>query len=401
MLRRFDALPDMAMVKQLLQQLVRQTIADPSRHMDKPLVFYGAGNLGRMAKVYCDRLGIKIEAVVDQQAEQHRQDPFWQGVTLLPPEDVPLQLKHSSLLAICVANTVFSHLQETLTEQGWQDVVHFYDISEAYRDKHPLSNGWFCAQLSTEEAEQISTVMEQWNDPQSRAYHLQFIAWRHLRQDWLFAGAEMQPENRYLIPEVKSVVHQQEVIADIGAHQGETSLLLLDAFNYHYKSLWIFEPDPENLSLIESKLAKLISRDRDQVHLYGTALSNVSGMRQFFAGAGYACQLSEIGDTSLSVKTFDAFDVPVTFMKLHLEGEELNVLQGAEKTLRKHRPIVTSTAYHNRLGLYKMAAWLMKTLDNYQFFFRLHSGCGTGAVIYAIPSERYQRTNNAGVNNES
>ena len=47
MLRRFDALPDMAMVKQLLQQLVRQTIADPSRHVDKPLVFYGAGNFGQ------------------------------------------------------------------------------------------------------------------------------------------------------------------------------------------------------------------------------------------------------------------------------------------------------------------------------------------------------------------
>ncbi|ODN66002.1 FkbM family methyltransferase [Methylophaga muralis] len=401
MLRRFDSLPDMKMVDQLLYQLVDQTIADPSRQVDKPLVLYGAGNLGRMAKKYCDRLGIAIEAVVDQQAEQHRQDPFWQDLTILHPEHVSEEIKQSSLLAICVANSVYSQLWKTLTEQGWQDVAHFYDITEAYRDKHPLSNGWFCSQLSAEEGEQILAVMGQWHDPMSRAYHLQFIAWRHLREDWLFAGADMQLDNRYLIPEVKSVMHQQEVIADIGGHQGETSLLLLDAVNYHYQSLWIFEPDPDNLSLIQVSLSKLIERDQDRIHLYDIALSDISGAGQFFDGAGYACQLTEIGDKTVTVKTFDSFDIPVTFIKLHLEGEELNALQGAEKTLMKYRPIVASTAYHNSLGLYKMAAWLMKTLDNYQFFFRLHSGCGTGAVIYAIPTERYQRTTNAGVNHES
>jgi len=380
---------------------VQQTIADPSRQVDKPLVFYGAGNLGRMAKLYCDRLGFDIAAVIDQQADQHQQDIFWQDVTLLSPEQVPEELKQSSLLAVCVANVVYSQLWGMLTGQGWQDVVHFYDISEAYRDRHPLSNGWFNAGLSADDGEEILTVMNRWNDAQSRAYHLQFIAWRHLRQDWLFAGAEMQLSNRYLIPEVTSVIGEREVIADIGGHQGETSLLLVDAVNQHYQSLWIFEPDSNNLSQIKSNLANLIDRDKDKIHLFAIALSNVPEGRQFFAGAGYACQLTEIGDTTINVKTLDSFEIPATFMKLHLEGEELNVLQGAEKTLLKHRPIVASTAYHNSLGLYKMAAWLMKTLESYQFFFRMHSGCGTGAVIYAIPIERYQQTTHAGANNES
>jgi FkbM family methyltransferase len=401
MLRRFDSLPDMTVAKQLVHQLVQQTIADPSRQVDKPLVLYGAGNLGRMAKLYCDRLGIDIEAVIDLQAERHRQDLFWQGLTILHPDHVSKELKQSSLLAVCVANGVYTQLWDTLTEQGWQDVVHFYDISEAYRDRHPLSNGWFCAELSAEDGEQILTVMNRWDDAPSRAYHLQFVAWRHLRQDWVFAEAEMQLDNRYLIPQVTSVIDEREVIADIGGHQGETTLLLLDAVNQHYQSLWIFEPDPNNLSQIKSNLATLIDRDNDKLHLFETGLSNVSGGRQFFAGAGYACQLTEIGDTTINVKTLDSFEIPATFMKLHLEGEELNVLQGAEKTLLKHRPIVASTAYHNSLGLYKMAAWLMKTLENYQFFFRMHSGCGTGAVIYAIPIERYQRATHAGANNES
>ena len=401
MLRQFDVLPDIPMVKELLQHLVQQKIPAPSQEVDRPLVLYGAGNLGRMAKQYCDRVGLKIEAVIDQRVQPHRQDEFWQGVTLLHPEDASSELKQTALIAICVANTVFATLREDLAQQGWQSVVHFYDISEAYRDRHPLSNGWFCSELSADEGEQILAVMKQWHDFSSRAYHLQFIAWRHLRQEWLFSGAEMQTNNRYLIPEVTEVLHSQEVIADIGGHHGETALLLLSAVNYRYRSLWIFEPDPDNLSQIQSSLSETMSQHQAQIHLHDTALSNVSGERQFFAGAGYACQLTEIGDITLNVKTFDSFDIPVTFMKLHLEGEELNVLRGAEKTLREQRPIVTTTVYHNRTGLFELAAWLMQTLHNYQFYFRLHSGCGTGAVIYAIPMERYQRTHHAGVNNES
>jgi hypothetical protein len=30
----------------------------------------------------------------------------------------------------------------------------------------------------------------------------------------------------------------------------------------------------------------------------------------------------------------------------------------------------------------------METLPDYRFLFRIHSWCGTGAVIYAIPDER-------------
>ena len=67
-------------------------------------------------------------------------------------------------------------------------------------------------------------------------------------------------------------------------------------------------------------------------------------------------------------------------------------MRGARQTLIDCRPIVATTVYHNDDGIWRTALWLMETLSDYRFLFRLHSWCGTGAVIYAIPDERIGRT---------
>lgn len=48
------------------------------------------------------------------------------------------------------------------------------------------------------------------------------------------------------------------------------------------------------------------------------------------------------------------------------------------------------TAYHNEAGLWPLPTWLMDNLTSYRHYFRLHSWCGTGAVIYCVPEERYE-----------
>ena len=108
----------------------------------------------------------------------------------------------------------------------------------------------------------------------------------------------------------------------------------------------------------------------------------------FYEGLGYASQLSGLGKSEVSVTTIDQMCLSSSFVKLHLEGSELAALKGAQETISRCRPIIAATSYHNHLGLWELPKWLMGHLDNYRFFMRLHSWCGTGAVVYAIPEER-------------
>jgi hypothetical protein len=50
--------------------------------------------------------------------------------------------------------------------------------------------------------------------------------------------------------------------------------------------------------------------------------------------------------------------------------------------------VIAATVYHNDDGIWKTPLWMMHSLEDYRFLFRVHSWCGTGAVLYAIPAER-------------
>ena len=73
---------------------------------------------------------------------------------------------------------------------------------------------------------------------------------------------------------------------------------------------------------------------------------------------------------------------------MHIEGHELLALKGADDVIKKFRPILMMTIYHNELGLWKLVHYINGIVPKYKFFLRLDSYCGTGLVLYCIPEER-------------
>jgi FkbM family methyltransferase len=384
---RHGSAPDAKAAAHLMRTLAARPSSVGPRRVDKPLVLYGAGNLGHMAREYLDRLEIPIAAVVDSRPDAHRADTFWGGVPVFGPAEVPAGLRRDALLAVCVATAPMGELDESLRGQGWRDVVPFYDIAEAYRDRHPLGNGWFTGEIGPAEVAAVEQVLARWDDDVSRAHHLQFIAWHALREDWLFDGAPVTTGDRYFIPDVLGLVHEREAFVDVGAHHGEVVRRFAGVVGGRFESIDAIEGDPRNLAVLRAGIEAERSL-RDRVRVLSHVVGAGPGRAAFFDGLGYASQLSSLGGERVEVTTLDALQLRPTFLKLHLEGHELAALEGGLETLRRHRPVVATTSYHNRLGLHELPRWLMDHLDGYHFLLRLHSWCGTGAVVYAIPDER-------------
>ena len=387
---KYAKAPDRKVACQLLREIAKRPASFGPRTVDKPLVLYGAGNLGKMAKEYFGRLGIPLLFVVDANPELYRCDSFWEGVDIVSPQDVTVKHRESVLLAVCVSTVPYSELSASLSEGGWRDIVPFYDIAEAYRDRHPLSNGWFSGPLDGEDIGGIEAVLSRWSDNMSRAHHLQFIAWHRLREDWLFEEAPVMMGDRYFIPEVRAALGEREVFVDIGAHYGEVSRSFLTAVDNRFNELWAIEPDEENARNLRHNLNALDDIEKDNIHLLSCAVGQKEGVQSFFEGLGYVSQFSRLGRRSLDTTTMDHLELAPTFLKLHIEGEELNALKGGLDTLQRHRPLIAATSYHNRLGLWELPLWLMDHLPDYSILMRLHSWCDTGAVLYAIPEERYR-----------
>jgi len=385
---KYEKVPDRKVARQLLHEIAKRPISFTARKVDKQLILYGASNFGKLAKEYLERLGIPFLCVVDKYPDLYRKDPFWAGVDIFGIQDVPLHIRESSLLAICVALVPFSQVTTPLREQGWRDVVPFYDISEAYRDLHPLSNGWYSGTLNEEDISRIESVLSLWDDDVSRAHHLQFIAWHSLREEWFFDDAPVTTYDRYFIPQVLRALHDHEVFVDVGAHHGEVIIRFMEAVKNQYKEAYAIEPDGENFSKLRKCLEKYIPGEKGKIHLLECAVGSMENNKPFYRGLGYASQFSELGQTEVIVKDIDELFIPASFIKIHIEGWECIAFKGGRKTITTNRPLLTVTAYHNRDGLWKLPDEIMSHLDNYIYYFRVHSWLGTGAVIYAIPRER-------------
>ncbi|MFA7059946.1 MAG: FkbM family methyltransferase [Pedobacter sp.] len=388
---RFNQPPDSNTAIRLLHEICSKKPVYSPRIVNKPLILYGAGKLGRMAKEYFQSIGIPVLFVVDAKPDQYADDLFWENIDILKPDDVSVEYKQDALLAVCVATTPFTALQSFLYSDGWLDFVPFYDITEAYRNLHPLRNGWFSGELDNNDIAGIEAVLCGWSEDISRAHHLQFIAWHYLREEWFFEGAPVTTTDRYFIPQIVSSLHHNEIFLDLGAHHGDTTTKFLQLVNNQFAAIWIIEPDVHNLHCLEEKLkTKWLDVDNSKIHILSCAVGNSSCDRLFLDGLGYASQFCDFAQTTVEVKTIDELNiVEPTFIKMHLEGEDYNAFKGGIKTIQNSRPIIVATTYHNRLGIWQFPDLLMKTLTKYMFFLRQHSWSDTGSVLYAIPKERY------------
>jgi FkbM family methyltransferase len=386
--RNFDAPPGPEQAPALLDEIAHAPCPFAPVAADRALALYGAGNMGRLARDYLKAVQYgDLVLVVDREAARLSEDPRWAGARMLHPDEVPADAKRGIRLALSVVTTPYVPLEASLLADGYEDVVPFYDVAECFRHLHPLSNGWFAAPLTAQDRDNTVAVLARWHDDVSRAHHLQFLAWRRLREEWSFADAPVANDNRFFIPEVMQALRDDEDFLDAGAHYGG----VIEAFARHtggtFRHIAAIEPDPANRAVLAENLRRRVPQDT-RITVYDCALSDVEGEAAFHNGLDYASQLSGTGHLRVMRRRLDSLGLLPTFIKLHLEGAELPALRSARDTLLKSRPLVAATVYHNDDGIWKTADWLMQTLPDYRFLFRAHSWCGTGAIVYAIPQER-------------
>ncbi len=384
--RLFSKLPGAERAARLLADIADTPCPFAPVKADRQLALYGAGNLGRLARDFLKAVGHDFAFVIDRDAVRASRWPDWVGERVFQLEQVTETDRHNVRLAVCVVLSPYVPIERALSAAGFADVVPFFDLAENFRHVHPLSNGWFAPPLSGNDRAKTAEVLLRWSDDVSRAHHLQFLAWRRIREEWTFKHAPHPKEPRFLIADVAEVLGGREIYVDAGAYHGVVIADFLAQTHGRFRQIVAIEPDRSSRAL----LAKNLPKD-SRITVMDTALSDCEGSVTFHEGLGYASQISKTGKLQITARPLDALGLAPTFIKLHLEGGELAALKGARETLLAHRPIVAATVYHDDDGIWRTPLWLMETLPDYKYLFRAHSWCGTGAVVYAIPDSRTVR----------
>jgi hypothetical protein len=81
-------------------------------------------------------------------------------------------------------------------------------------------------------------------------------------------------------------------------------------------------------------------------------------------------------------------DVNPTFIKMDIEGAEVDAIPGAQKTITRCRPVIAACAYHRPEHLWILPKLLKAAGPAYQIYLRRYAEECWETVYYAIPPER-------------
>jgi FkbM family methyltransferase len=137
----------------------------------------------------------------------------------------------------------------------------------------------------------------------------------------------------------------ESLVLDIGASVGLWTVPLARDAQRRGSRVWAFEPMPNNVRWLQRNLE--LNDVTAVVDVHAQALGSTSGQVLMdtgdLAGGNAAVGLQrEGGHTSVALSRLDDHSrpLPVSLMKLDVEGYELEVLRGARRLLEQDRPVV-------------------------------------------------------------
>ncbi|MDP9699857.1 FkbM family methyltransferase [Paenibacillus intestini] len=175
-------------------------------------------------------------------------------------------------------------------------------------------------------------------------------------------------------------INPDAVLVDAGGYNGDTLKQFLTLHSL-FKSYYLFEPD---IALLEE--AKLISSNPKIKYINKGLFSKPKSMRfnktKVMDGGG---KITEDGDDIIEVTSVDEFITEeVTFIKMDIEGTELEALKGSKDTIIKYSPSLAICIYHKPSDYLDIFKYIREINPNYKFFIRHHEDFYAETVLYAI-----------------
>jgi FkbM family methyltransferase len=173
---------------------------------------------------------------------------------------------------------------------------------------------------------------------------------------------------------------------DLGALDGKNSLDFIKKYN-NYKEVLAIEPLP----LYAKKIAEIANQYRD-ITVLEYAISDVKEFSTLYVtdNGSSSTLIDQKKGSPVLVKceTIDnlvkVHDISPDFIKMDIEGYEMKALRGGKETIKRFKPALAVSVYHNTDHLLDSWALLRKLVPSYKFYIRHYTEGFAETVLYAV-----------------
>lgn len=179
---------------------------------------------------------------------------------------------------------------------------------------------------------------------------------------------------------------ENEIFIDAGSYDGNTMLKYIKWGGGNHKKAYCMEIQRDMIEVIEHKIKE---NSIVNVCIENKAAWNKEGDLYFTEdGAGSGVRGTQ-GKTKVKAVKIDSMvgDDKVTFIKMDIEGAELEALEGAASTIRKCHPRLAICIYHKPEDVILIADYILSLNPDYKFIIRHYASNMWETVLYAVDSK--------------
>lgn len=178
---------------------------------------------------------------------------------------------------------------------------------------------------------------------------------------------------------------EHEAFVDCGCYDASTAFHFAGWCGRNgYERIWCFEPDRESYDRCAQLCAGL---KNCTVHPYG--LSDRAGIASFQSGRKEESRIVGTADGScddvIETMALDEFlqGERVTFIKMDIEGAELDALKGAAGIIKEQKPKLAISIYHKAEDIIEIPRLILGFRSDYRLYIRHYSLLSNETVLYA------------------
>jgi FkbM family methyltransferase len=333
-----------------------------------PLLLYGAKKFASMVKKYLDKENIRVDYVAV------RKDFYTPNEFL---DNIPVKILDEVIdeqLSVNIVFGFFNYKDEMARLSSYKNISKtiFIDCSGF----SGFDQGFIETYYSM-----LEKLYYRLEDTFSREIMLAFIeSKRTLCPDALYK-LNVKDEKQYFPSFLQ--LKENEVFVDCGAYDGDTALTF-DQIIHNYtiggSKIYAFECDKANVKKLWKNTAHL-----ENIKIIEKGCWSEKGTL-FFSNEGTTGSLiSDKGQLEIEVDSIDnAVQDEVSFIKMDIEGAELEALKGAKNTISKYKPKLAISVYHKQEDLITIPQYILQLNDNYKLYLRHYGEISIETILYAI-----------------
>ena len=365
-----------------------ETFDELSGHGDTDIVLFGGGNLGRRTLIGLRKIGIEPVCFLDN--NQARWGGEVEGVPVLSPSDGAARYGANAIFVITVwgalATDRMSSRVTQLRSLGCRTVLPFVPLYWKYASTFLPHYTIDSPHLVHLQADRVREAFYLFADEESRREYVAQIRFRLLGDFDCLPNRAAGPI--YFRDDLFNL-REDEIFVDCGGFDGDSLSLFLEITRNSFNEAIVFEPDPSNFAKLKNSVDELPANVAQRIALHRAATGKADSRVMMEIGGGPSSQIGN-GDEEVECFALDSIlkGAPVSFIKMDIEGSEIDTLAGAEAVIKKNAPILAISAYHRQDHLWRIPLLIHQLSPDYELYLRPHNLEGWDLVCYAVPKDR-------------